>query len=87
MFSFPAVASVVNLKFPLDRMMSEFPIGTEFGDRDGVPIAIIPGCGPVRFDFDPPRRTVIDDDTVGTSHFAFLELRKRCAVKKSNASP
>jgi hypothetical protein len=64
-------------------MMSKFPIGTEFGDRDGVPIAIIPERGEFRFDFDPPRLTSIDDDTVGVSQAVFLDLRDRCVVKKS----
>jgi hypothetical protein len=64
-------------------MMSKFPIGTEFGDRDGVPIAVLPERGEFGFDFDPPRRTTIDDDTVGVSQAIFLELRDRCAVRKS----
>lgn len=71
---------------PLDRMMTEFPIGTEFGDRDGVPIAIIPGRGTARFDFDPPRCTVIDDDTIGVSQSTFFKLRERCVVRKSEPS-
>ena len=77
----------MKLKFPLDRLMSKLPNGTEFGDRDGVPIAMFPDGGVARFDFDPPRRTVIDDDTVGVSQAIFLELRERCAVRKSNQIP
>lgn len=77
----------MRLKFPLDRMMSKFPIGTEFGDRDGVPIALLPDDGTFRFDFDPPRRSVVDDDTVGVSQAIFLELRDRCTVRKSIPLP
>lgn len=77
----------MKLKFPLDRMMSKFPIGTEFGERDGVPIASLPDGGTLRFDFDPPRATVVDDDTVGVSQAIFLELRDCCTVRKSNPYP
>jgi hypothetical protein len=64
-------------------MMTKFPIGTEFGDRDGVPIAVLATGGTFRFDFDPPRATTVDVDTVGVSQAVFFELRDRCVVKKS----